>query len=104
MFGLSPRHDKLKEALIKFTWRIALARGARSSPPFGGVRGGPEVDKTYLIGGGVNPVSIMKMAFECLKSRWTPPSKTKIERVASPPLTQREGKFSLSRVSQIRSW
>ena len=61
--------------------------------PLGGVRGGPEVNNiSILIGGGANPVSIMKMAFECLKSRLTPPSKTKIKRVASPPLTPPKGR------------
>src|SRR5687768_10981575 len=47
----------------------------------------------YLIGGGVNAVSIMKMVFECLTSTLTPPSKTKhkTRRKPSPNPSQREG-------------
>src|SRR5688500_20131480 len=50
----------------------------------------------YLIGGGVNSVSIIEMAFEGFRSTLTPPSKTKhkTRRKHSHNNHQREAKFA----------
>src|SRR5688572_12219213 len=79
-------------------WRVNQCPGAASLRfvvyrDFPLPLGGPEVNNiSILIGGGVDTVSIMNMAFECLRSTLMPPSKTNIKRVANPPLTPPRGR------------